>query len=146
MESNLKIMVYQAVGETLGLNSNPVSGFDLMMLTREGIPRKTINALADSLHLSVIELAKYLHVSERTLQRYTPEKLLSPELSDRVLQIAKVYARSVDVFESSDTASQWLKQPSVALGHVAPIEFLDTFSGVEIVLDELTRIEYGVFA
>ena len=139
-------MVYQAVGETLGLNSETVSSFDLMALTREGIPRKTIDALADLLHLSVSELAKYLHVSERTLQRYAPKKLLSSELSDRVLQIAKVYARSVDVFESPDTASQWLKQPSLALGNVAPIEFLDTFSGVEIVLDELTRIEYGVFA
>jgi putative toxin-antitoxin system antitoxin component (TIGR02293 family) len=139
-------MVYQAVGETLGLNSSTVSSFDLMALTREGIPRKTIDALANSLHLSVSELAQYLHVSERTLQRYTSEKLLSPELSDRVLQIAKVHARSIDVFESSEIASQWLKQPIFALGHVAPIEFLDTFSGVEIVLDELTRIEYGVFA
>lgn len=139
-------MVYQAVGETLGLNSKTVSSFDLMALTREGIPRNTVDALADSLGLSVAELAKYLHVSERTLQRHAPEKLLSSEISDRVLQIAKVYARSVDVFESSDTASQWLKQPSLALGNVAPIEFLDTFSGVEIVLDELTRIEYGVFS
>ena len=34
-------MVYQAVGETLGLSSKTVSSFDLMALTREAfLPRK----------------------------------------------------------------------------------------------------------
>ncbi|MGK7952337.1 MAG: antitoxin Xre-like helix-turn-helix domain-containing protein [Xenococcaceae cyanobacterium] len=139
-------MVYQAVGQTLGLDSPTVSNFDLMMLTRKGVPRAAIDALANSLHLSVADLTKYLHVSERTLQRYSPDKNLSTELSDRVLQIAKVYARSLDVFEDPETTSSWLKQPIVALGNIAPIEYLDTSSGVEIVLDELTRIEYGVFS
>ncbi|MGB5713941.1 MAG: antitoxin Xre-like helix-turn-helix domain-containing protein [Waterburya sp.] len=139
-------MVYQVVGQTLGLDSPTVSNFDLMMLTREGVPRAAIDALANSLHLSVSELTKYLHVSERTLQRYSPDKNLSTELSDRVLQIAKVYARCLDVFEEPEIASSWLKQPIVALGNIAPIEYLDTSSGVEIVLDELTRIEYGVFS
>ncbi len=139
-------MVYQAVSQTLGLDSPTVSNFDLMMLTREGVPRAAIDALANSLHLSVSELTKYLHVSERTLQRYSPDKNLSTELSDRVLQIAKVYVRSLDVFEEPEITSEWLKQPNVALGNIAPIEYLDTSSGVEIVLDELTRIEYGVFS
>ncbi len=139
-------MVYQAVSQTLGLDSPTISSFDLMMLTRQGIPRAAIDALANSLHLSVSELTKYLHVSERTLQRYSPDKHLSTELSDRVLQIAKVYARSLDVFEDPEITSNWLKQPNVALGNIAPVEYLDTSSGVEIVLDELTRIEYGVFS
>lgn len=139
-------MVYQTVSQTLGLNSPTVSGFELMELTRRGIPRATINALANSLHLSVADLTKYLHVSERTLQRYSPETKLSPELSDRVLQIAKVYARSLDVFKSPEITSQWLKQPNIALSNIAPLDYLDTSSGIEIVLDELTRIEYGVFS
>ncbi len=139
-------MVYQAVSQTLGLNSPTVTSYDLMMLTRQGIPRAAIDSLANSLHLSVTELAKYLHVSERTLQRYDSDKNLSTELSDRVLQVAKVYARSLDIFEDPETASSWLRQPNVALGNIAPIEYLDTSSGVEIVLDELTRIEYGVFS
>ena len=139
-------MVYQAVSQTLGLDSPTESSYDLMMLTRQGIPRAAIDSLANSLHLSVSELTKYLHVSERTLQRYSADKNLSTELSDRVLQIAKVYARSLDVFEDPETTSSWLKQPNLALGNIAPIKYLDTSSGVEIVLDELTRIEYGVFS
>ncbi|WP_171815487.1 hypothetical protein [Stanieria cyanosphaera] len=46
-------MVYQAVGQTLGLDSPTISNFDLMMLTRQGVPRAAIDALANSLHLSV---------------------------------------------------------------------------------------------
>lgn len=139
-------MIYQAISQTLGLDSSTISSFDLVVLTRKGIPRSAIDALAKTLHLSISKLTKYLHVSERTLQRYSPDKSLSPELSDHILQIAKVYARSLDVFEDPETTSSWLKQPNIALGNIAPIEYLDTSSGIEIVLDELTRIEYGVFS
>ena len=55
-------MVYQVVGQTLGLNSPTVSNFDLMMLTRQGVPRVAIDALANSLHLSILELTKYLQI------------------------------------------------------------------------------------
>lgn len=139
-------MVYQAISQTLSLDAPIIDSFDLVRLTRKGIPRSAIDALAKSLHLSISELTKYLHISERTLQRYSPDKSLSTELSDHVLQIAKVYAKSLDVFEDPETTSSWLKQPNIALGNIAPIEYLDTSSGIEIVLDELTRIEYGVFS
>jgi putative toxin-antitoxin system antitoxin component (TIGR02293 family) len=139
-------MTYQAVARTLGLNKPTDTSFDLIELTREGIPRSAIDALANSLKISIPDLTHYLHISERTLQRYSPDKHLSIELSDRLLQIAKVYSKSLDVFEDSEVAANWLKQPNIALGHIAPITYLDTSSGVEIVLDELTRIEYGVFS
>lgn len=139
-------MIYQTVAQTLGLNKPTDTTFDLIGLTREGIPRSAIDALANSLQISIPDLTHYLHISERTLQRYSPDKNLSIELSDRLLQIAKVYSRSLDVFEDSEMAANWLKQPNIALGNIAPITYLDTSSGVEIVLDELTRIEYGVFS
>ncbi len=50
-------MVYEAVSQTLGLDSSTVSSFDLMLVTREGIPRAAIDALANSLCLSVSELS-----------------------------------------------------------------------------------------
>jgi putative toxin-antitoxin system antitoxin component (TIGR02293 family) len=137
-------MTYQAVLRILGLKLLTRSPFEMVNVARKGIPMKTIDTLAKNLNLSRPELAKYLHVSERTLQRYTPEKILSQDLSDRVLQIAKLYARCVEIFEEQEKASGWLKQSNIAFGKIPPIELLDTSTGIEMIFDELTRIEYGV--
>ena len=139
-------MVYQTVGKTLNLDFPITSLQDLMEITRQGLTREAVDLLADVLDLSIGELTKYLHVSERTLQRYKPEQELSAELSDRLVQLAKVYAKAVDVFEDEQIAVKWLKQPNRALGDTVPMEYLDNSSGIEIILDELIRIEHGVFA
>ena len=139
-------MTYQGVGKVLDLAEPTTNLQDLMQIARRGLLRSSIDSISKFLGLSTAELASYLHISERTLQRYSADKELSPELSDRLIQIAKVYAKAVDVFEEEDNAVAWLKHPSRALGDITPIAFLDNSSGVEIVLDELTRIEYGVVA
>ncbi len=137
-------MSYQAVIRVLGLKMLTRTPLELVKVAREGIPRKSVDALAKNLNMTISELTKYLHVSERTLQRYAPGKILSPDLSDHVLQIAKVYARCLDVFEDNNIAASWLKHPNIAFGKIPPIELLDTFTGMEMVFDELTRIEYGI--
>lgn len=139
-------MTYQLVGQALNLEQEIKSPYDLMELARQGLFKSAMDSLAQLLELSTRDLVQYLHISERTLQRYEDNKKLSPELSDHLIQIARVYARAVDVFEDRDTSVKWLKYPSHALGGVTPISCLDNFSGIELVLDELGRIEYGVYA
>lgn len=139
-------MTYQAVGEALNLDRKIETSFDLMDLAREGLFRREMDFLAQLLELSTKDLVQYLHISERTLQRYDRQKKLSPELSDHLIQLARVYARAVEVFEDKDKAVKWLKLPSHALGGITPLSCLDNFSGIELVLDELGRIEYGVYA
>ena len=126
--------------------SGSVTAMQLVEITRSGIPKSVIEKLISCLNISAKELSKYLPVSERTLHRYEPGKQLPKDVSDHVLQIAKLYAKTVDVFEDRENAVTWLKQPCVALGNFAPLELADTYSGLEIVIDELQRIEYGVMA
>ncbi len=139
-------MTYQIVGMALNLQQEVKSPYDLMDLARQGLLKSAMDSLAQLLELSTKDLVQYLHISERTIQRYDKNTKLSPELSDHLIQIAKVYARAVNVFEDRDRAVKWLKYPSHALGGVTPISCLDNFSGIELVLDELGRIEYGVYA
>lgn len=139
-------MIYEVVGKILKLDSQPVSLQDLQEITHRGLPKKAIDEIKNLLGLSIEEIAKYLHLSVRTLQRYDNSKILSADVSDRLIQIAKVYAKAFEVFEDESLAIAWLKSPSLALGNKTPKEYLDNFSGIEIVLDELNRIEYGVFA
>lgn len=139
-------MKYHIVGRSLNLKQTTTSNQDLIELARNGLNRSAVDSLAKKLQISVRDLASYLHISERNLQRYTLDQELSSNVSDRLIQIAKVYAKAVDVFEDEEAAVAWLKYPSQALGGITPLSCLDNFSGIELVTDELGRIDYGVYA
>jgi putative toxin-antitoxin system antitoxin component (TIGR02293 family) len=140
-------MTSQALVKTLGIKS-PKSPLDLIETIRQGLPKQALERLARALRVKVLDLEHILPVSRRTLQRYEQQnvKCLPKELSDHMLQVAKVYARAVEVFEDEVRALEWLQAPIVALGGRIPMSLLDTSTGVDLVLTELGRIEYGVFA
>lgn len=134
-----------AITKTLGLKELK-SPLDLIEATRRGLKKEAIDYTIEALQINADVISKFLHISPRTLQRYDPKKTLPIDTSDHLIQVYKVYNRALDVFNGKDKALRWLKNPSVALGNNIPIDLLDTSSGIEMVLDELGRIEYGIFA
>jgi putative toxin-antitoxin system antitoxin component (TIGR02293 family) len=140
-------MTSQALAKTLGIK-DPQSPLDLIEAIRHGLPKQALERLAKALRVKILDLEIILPVSRRTLQRYEQQdvKFLPKELSDHMLQVAKVYARAGEVFEDEERALEWLQAPIVALGGQIPMSLLDTSAGVDLVLIELGRIEYGVFA
>ena len=66
--------------------------------------------------------------------------------TEKVLDHARVASHAEDVFESRESALDWLKSPNRALGGAAPLELLDTDAGTVMVDDVLTRIDYGVYS
>lgn len=58
--------------------------------------------------------------------------------------LALVIAEAEHVFESPIAAIEWVYAPSTALGDVAPFDLLKSDNGVQLVLSELGRIEYGL--
>lgn len=113
---------------------------------RHGLPARTIDAIARSVELTQAELSETLAIPERTLIRRKKEGTLSADESAKMLRVARVMQRAVEVFEGRDAALHWLKGANRALGGVTPLSLLDTDLGAEAVLDTLGRIEYGVFA
>ena len=113
---------------------------------RAGLPGEAVTTLASKLSVPRKEVAGWLHTTPRTLQRHIDTHApLSPELSDRVAQLLRVYLRAKEVFQSESKATIWLKSPNYVLGDIAPTTLLDTIPGIELVLDELGRIEHGIF-
>lgn len=125
--------------------ANP-SDFDLLKLARKGISKKSLLALAKQISLTIEEVASVLHISERTLQRYTPETLVKTEHADRAIELALLYERGIEVLGSKRAFSSWIKSPNFALGGEIPFNLLDTRIGFTMVLNILGRIEYGVFS
>jgi uncharacterized protein (DUF2384 family) len=52
----------------------------------------------------------------------------------------------ISVFEDSDKFAEWMQTPIPALGNVRPCSLLGTADGIQELINELYRIEYGVFS
>ena len=69
-----------------------------------------------------------------------PSLELTPK-SEKLLELA------IGCFGSSEKALAWLKTPHAALGGKAPFELAnDEKEGYQAVVDEIGRIEHGIFA
>lgn len=119
----------------------------LMTIVREGVEYHTFQDLLDKYPFSVEDWANYLHLSERTLQRYKKEsKNFDAPQSERILQISLFYQRGLEVFGDRTAFDTWLTTVSIGLGGIKPKELLDNSFGIALLEEELTRIEHGVLA
>lgn len=120
--------------------------FTLIRLSREGVLKKTLLLLAEKLALTMQEISPILHISERTLQRYKNEDVLTPDISERALLLVQLYRNGISVFGTAENFNDWLRTPLPALKRQAPIEYLDTAFGFQLISDELGRIQHGIFS
>jgi len=119
---------------------------DFITCIREGVPKKALDNLIEVTGINATEMAGIIRTSDRTLRRYLPKQKLNPEQSERVIELAKVYSRGEEVFGTLDAFREWMNGSVRALGDKKPKEFLDTSMGIEMLMDELGRIEHGIFA
>ena len=61
-----------------------------------------------------------------------------------VANLIKVQKRSIEVFDRAELAEGWLKSPVLALGGDTPMELMISDKGIDMVLNELGRIEHGI--
>ncbi|TKS56134.1 type II RES/Xre toxin-antitoxin system antitoxin [Mesohalobacter halotolerans] len=94
------------------------------------------------------EWAEYLNISQKSLQRYKKAKdfHFKPIHSEKILEIAEVTAFGKEVFDNNSQFHDWLNTPSLAFNNLTPAELLKDSYGKALVMDELNRIDQGIFA
>ncbi len=140
------VTVMNILGGEKVLRKKIQNRLDMIELGSRGLSKQALLNLAKYLAISPGRLAALLSVSERTLQRYTPNKHLDRVVSEQILRIAEVAARGTEVFGDKEKFLKWMNFESNAFGNRTPVSLLISTFGVEMVLDELGRIEHGVFS
>lgn len=128
------------------LHALPRTVLDWISLVRQGISASAVDAAVRVIGIGQVELARALDIPERTLARRKKEGVLSRDESGKLLRLARVVERAVEVFEDERSALDWIKSPNAALGGHSPLSLLDTELGSVAVVNVLGRIEQGVFA
>jgi len=128
------------------LHALPRSVLEWIALVRQGISAGAIDAVVRVMGIGQSELSRALDIPERTLARRKKEGVLSADESGKVVRLAHVIERAVEVFEDEPAAMSWLKNSNAALGGSSPLSLMDTELGSAAVVSTLGRIEHGVFA
>lgn len=103
-------------------------------------------SIANECGLTLKELSTYLKISIHTLQKKDPSQLIAPGPSEKALYIAKLFRIGIESFGSHGKFHNWLNTENMVMGGEKPASYLDTFSGIHLVLDELNAITYGFSA
>ena len=138
---------YDIEEEPTANNLNEATSIYLINTTRQGIPYNTFSKMTKDSPFSLDDWSIFLHLSERTMQRYKKEKKAFDSIhSEKILEITMLYSRGTEVFGNPEKFNTWLNAKSIALGGIKPKELLDSTFGIGMLKNELIRIEHGVLA
>ncbi len=119
---------------------------ELIKHSREGIKKSTLKKVLSDTGLTLTELSRYSHITPRSIQNKKDNEKLSTPVSEKVLVIAKLYARGEDVFGDKDKFRIWMDTVNLVMGNVKPKSYLDLSEGVHLIMEELIAIEHGFSA
>jgi putative toxin-antitoxin system antitoxin component (TIGR02293 family) len=106
---------------------------------------KEFKKIADIAPFTLSEWASYLHISERTLQRYAADNSTFNGLQiERILHLEKLIHKGNALFGKG--FRQWLISAPFSLNFTPPKDMLMTYEGIQELIDILGRIEHGISA
>jgi len=92
-------------------------------------------------------LSGYLNLSLKTLMRYRrSRKKLNPDKSEQLLKWFALYMKGIKIFSNINSFNNWLNKPAYGLGNVIPVSLMNTSTGIDLIVEELQRIEFGDLA
>ncbi len=115
---------------------------------RAGIPFGLFEKLRSILTFTDSDWASYLGLSLKSLQRYraNADHIFKPMHSEKIIALTEVAHRGREVFGSQEKFDSWFHTPLMVFANQKPKDFVNDSYGKEMVIDELNRIDHGVFA
>jgi len=109
-----------------------------------GISASTVNDLVGLSSLKKDFFAELLNISGKTLSRYlVQKKKINPSGSELLLKLRYMYQTGIELFADRKAFQAWIELPSAGLNNKTPLELIQTSTGIDLVLEELQRIEFG---
>ena len=103
--------------------------------------------VADKVPFTQAEWSDILHISERTLQRYAKDNhTFAPINAERLVLIDNVIQQGKITFGKAENFYLWLKRDPYMLERNLSMHSLSSYEGIQNVLQQLGRIQNGIFA
>lgn len=122
------------------------SSIRTVMTAHAGIPASAFDDVTE-LFGHKERIAQLLNVSTKTVKRYQDQKKkFDASNSEMLLKLVAIFDKGIDVFGEKAAFLRWLEKPAYGLGKNIPFNMMRTSDGIDLVMEELVRIEYGDLA
>ena len=103
-----------------------------------------IQILDELIGLSDEIISKWLNITTRTYRNYkTKDTEIKENTKEHIVSILSLYKHGMKVFSTKDEFENWLTLPNPFLDNKAPMDFMDTISGIQLIDNRLTAMEFG---
>lgn len=120
---------------------------DEIAAVRNGIDYADFNVVYNLFDFSNKKWAEILGIGERSVQLLLKEKkAIDSKKSEKLIAFVLFVRKGLHVFEDFSRFNDWLYYKSPALNGSAPIDYLDTIQGIEMLEEQLFAIETGNLA
>lgn len=119
---------------------------DYIHLIRKGVRKSSLDCLMEAADISLKDMADIMQVTGKELASKKPNELLEKDQAEKAVNIARLYALGEESFGSADEFQKWMNSRIKSLGNQRPKDFLDTSSGISLLMDEIIRIQHGVYS
>ena len=119
----------------------------IIAVISQGVPYPLFELIQDYTPFSERDWASFLDISTKSLQRYRIDRnhTFKSNHSEKIIAIAEVTQIGLEVFGDLEQLRLWFETPNFALGNLTPSELLKDAYGKELVVNELVRINHGIF-
>ncbi len=114
---------------------------------QQGVNFSLFENLLKYIYISENTLADILSLSNKSIQRYKKEEnfRFKPIHSEKLIELSEVANIGIKLFGTKEKFNHWLNTPSYVFENQKPVNFLNNSYGIKLILEELNRIEYGIF-
>ena len=112
---------------------------------KKGYSFDRVEELKGALGLSNDQLALLTGISLTSMHRRKTSGRLTPDESEKIYRLEKLYRIALDVLEDGSEVISWFNAPQIVLGGKKPIDYADTAPGCEEIERVLRRMEHGTF-
>ncbi|HNP18083.1 MAG TPA: DUF2384 domain-containing protein [Fulvivirga sp.] len=89
-------------------------------------------------------MAEIVELTHKTINKYRLNKTkFSPIRSEIMLKLIALYHQGVGIFGERDAFISWLSKPAFGINGHVPFDLVKTSDGIDLVTEELDRIQYG---
>jgi len=111
-----------------------------------GVPVETMTSFVSASGVELKDIYNIV-IPARTLKhRRSRKQPLSPDESDKLARLVRVFDQAVAVFGEIDQARRWLNKPKRRFDERTPLQMLRTDFGGRMVEEMLGQIDEGMFA
>lgn len=117
-----------------------------LAIRKRPLKKRHIILISKKLGLPQKEAAQLMGVSVRTFQRQRKTANITNAASENVVKLAELFDVGLATFDDDEESFlNWLNASIPALNNEKPITLLSSNLGIDLVKDELLRIEHGVY-